>query len=755
MFRISAACGVLALAACGPRSLQCGPGTHEEAGVCTITVTDAGTDAGSGGGDGGVDGGLDGGLNPLEEEPDCARVLAGPSSQADRVLAFSAAHASVRLFGPQANYTKADNALADALEVDRFDDAALVAYATALPGVCVLRADDGALPAASVEQVGNVAIIHPGTGAVAVPEAAAGVAIDLRGLPQSPGLSSALEAAVAEALTSPLARPDRVVRQHQGYTDQSKNDMSYLNALQPLQRPPYPGHAAIARPVAVITAGALAPQAAELAGALRLSGKAWLWGSGVSAAAAESELVGVGQLAIAYRGANLSTAGSRWPDEVPADVDEAGLASVLPTLPSLGQAPRVSQPAPARAALAPLVMSTSGLKTELSIGTARAALLTIHGVLKRFFPYFAVVGDGLDDRLNEVLGTLEQLTLTRDAMVDLAGRLGEVIHDGHNFIGDFSGQNQPAGYFAVRVDQVAGEPVIAQSLAAGVNPGDAIVAIAGTPTAQWYATEYPRTAGATPGYKFDLATRKYLTLKGPTDFGLRAPDGGVRTITAMPATADVAQQVYALAEKPSRRLADHGAADIEYLNLAGEALLAPTQTCLQAITEAQGATGVVLDMRGYPGEEGFACLSRLTGVTLLSPRWRMPVLTGPWKSEVVDVPQWTVSPQTPAFLGPAVLLVGPTTVSAAETVSTILVDSGRLKKVLGRQSAGTNGDITYLLAPGALYFSFTGLEVLHYDGGTYHGRGIVPDVEVAPTVADYAAGEDRVLDAAIAALRGP
>ncbi len=742
---------LMVAAACGAGSAPCGVGLTEDAGVCVpVARDDAGHEPLP---DAGHDAGTP--MPPLEPEPDCARVRAGPSSAADRVLAFSTAHASVRHFGPGSSFTVADNALAEALDVGAFDDAALIAYASTLGGVCVLRAEDAPLPAARVERLGAVAVIHPGAGAVVVPDDAAAIALDLRGLPQAPGLEAALEAALAEAVDQPVVRATRSVRRHEGYTSQAGSASIYANTVEPLARPPYAARASRARPLAVITEPALAPASAELAGTLRLSGRAWLFGAPVAAAAAESQLVAVGALALSYRAANLASGGVRWPDLVPADADAAGLHAALEGLTSAGAPPQVAAGTAARAALASLQMGAPGLSTRLSLGSARAALLTAHGVLKRFYPYLTVVGDGLDDRLREVTSTLGQTTPTRASVVELAGRLGEVIHDGHNFIGDFSGQHDPAGVFPVVIDQVGGEPVVKQSLAPGVERGDTIVEIAGTPAAQWYARELPRTSAASPGYKFDLATRKYLELFGPTDFGLRAPDGGVRTVTVNPAAFDQLEQAHALVEQPSRRLADRGAPDVVYLNLAGQALFAPTKTCLQAITDAQGATGMVIDMRGYPGEEGFDCLSRLTGRTLPSPRWRTPVLTGPQTAELLETPQWYVQPKTPAFLGPAVLLVGPTTVSAAETISTILVDSGRVKKVLGRQSAATNGNITYLLLPGALYFSFTGLEVLHTDGGTYHGRGIIPDLEAAPTVDDLARGDDRALDAAIAALRAP
>jgi hypothetical protein len=66
----------------------------------------------------------------------------------------------------------------------------------------------------------------------------------------------------------------------------------------------------------------------------------------------------------------------------------------------------------------------------------------------------------------------------------------------------------------------------------------------------------------------------------------------------------------------------------------------------------------------------------------------------------------------PSYAGPVAVLVGHTTVSAAENFVLMLADAGRMK-AFGRQSAGTDGDLTGLLLPGNYIVSFTGLDVRH------------------------------------------
>jgi C-terminal processing protease CtpA/Prc len=134
-----------------------------------------------------------------------------------------------------------------------------------------------------------------------------------------------------------------------------------------------------------------------------------------------------------------------------------------------------------------------------------------------------------------------------------------------------------------------------------------------------------------------------------------------------------------------------------------------------------------------------------------SPQFHVPFWDGPFAPSV-DSSQYFLDPlMNPSFAGPMALLVGHNSVSAAENFSTMLVDAG-VVTVVGRNSAATNGNITGVQLPGGFEMSFTGMEVLHADGADFHGIGIVPDVAVDLSAADFRDGVDPELEAAIAVL---
>ena len=74
-------------------------------------------------------------------------------------------------------------------------------------------------------------------------------------------------------------------------------------------------------------------------------------------------------------------------------------------------------------------------------------------------------------------------------------------------------------------------------------------------------------------------------------------------------------------------------------------------------------------------------------------------------------------------------------------------------QVIGSQTAGADGNVTWLSLPGGIRTLFTGLGVYYPDGRTTQRIGIVPDIEVRPTLKGLHAGRDEVLERALEYLR--
>ncbi len=694
----------------------------------------------------------------VKPEDWCAHVAGGPAATVPAPVAFSEAHALVRFFGTGNTNAEADQALVKALEGPSVDwDAAAHRYADHLAPVCAVDAASQPLGAARVELLGDIALLHPGTGDVVLPPNVRAVAIDLRGLPADPGLEQALARAIAAASTQPVTRTPGVVRSHRGMTAELGYAGSpYSNTIETRELPPFTPAGTRELPVALLTGSTLAPAAARFAVDLRLAGRAWLFGEAVPSAVAEYRWVPIGGRGLAIRTEALADAQGLVPDLLPADRPlGTSPEALLAELPALGAPPAVdrggavtrSQPQERSFGNEPAPSFAT------SRGVARADLVIMHGALRRFFPYFHVVEDRLDARLAETLAMVDAAPLDRERLQAVLSRFSEAIQDGHGQVG-VQGRTL-AGVIPANLDEAAGgEVVVRRSLAPELHPGDTLLSVGGRPMADWLAETFSRVSGATHGFRFRRAMDQLINLQGPTEFSLRAPDGGVRTVLVQP------QPIATLGEigrAPSMRkegwLADLGAPDLYYINLDTDALGADAPF-LNALTEAMSARGLVLDMRGHPGAlNHYAVAKRLIGKPFTSSFFRIPTWTGPEQRGVKEF-QYAFEPVAPVYPGPIILLVGPGAASAAENFSTMLVGAQRVR-VVGRRSAGTNGNITGLSLPGDALFIFTGMEILMPDRSTFHGVGIVPDVEVLPTAQDFAAGRDPELLKAVELLQAP
>lgn len=814
----------------------------------------------------------------------CAALAAGGGGGRSVPVDLSAAHAVTRAFATDSAYGPADVALTSALAsptpltADGVG-AALSTYAATLSDVCTRPAAVAPLGPGSISMVGQVAVVRPGTATPPVPAGTRVAVIDLRGLPAVPDLAGVLDRIVSPLLASPVPRAATFERGHNGPVDEVfLADNVYATFVTLGERPPLPATGRRDVPIVLVTGDRMAPAAARLAAELRMAGRAWVVGSDVTVAVAESRWHGVAGTGVAVRTGMLDHLFRHRPPEVrrrlpatqddPSDPTTAGYRHDLTvdapdsqklrvsidandgvdldlfllydadrdgrfsfpaeliaysagatgdeSVELLGFAPpgryqawvhgyRVPVPQGSRfdltvdqasgrpypdlvgadrpltgvtdsgvaadALLAvrtppapvdgPVTRSFPAFVSPYGIGhqpvtgkpQLRAALVIAHGVTRLFFPYFDVVGDGIDGRLAETLAAVEAWDGSgRGGAFDILRRFGEVLHDGHQFVVDF-GPPVFAGYAPIDVEDVDGRPVVRRAGVATIHPGDAVVAMDGRPIDDVYTEEYRYTSTASPGYRFDVASRHVLRINGPTILTLADPDGNRRDVVVDPVSPAewAALRAPGASDRPSGFLGDLGAPDVFYLNL-DEATSPDRATVNAAIAAAAGARAMVVDMRGYPGGNHYETAARLIDRPFLSPHFLTQVRLGPEVSFTYDGQGGVLPAGPPSFGGPIALVVGPRTVSAAENFSQMLVGAGRPSSIVGRTSAATNGNITGVQLPGGFGFTYTGMRVLNPDGSRFHGVGIVPTVAAAPTAADIRDGVDPELLAALDSL---
>jgi hypothetical protein len=188
--------------------------------------------------------------------------------------------------------------------------------------------------------------------------------------------------------------------------------------------------------------------------------------------------------------------------------------------------------------------------------------------------------------------------------------------------------------------------------------------------------------------------------------------------------------------------------DVAYLKLSSIA----SNDVARYIDSAAKTKGMIIDIRNYPKEFVVFTLGSLlvdrptdfamfTNADLANP--------GAFHFRSGD----RITPRQPHYSGKVIILVDETSLSQAEyTAMAFRAAPGA--KVIGSTTAGADGNVSPIPLPGGLRSMLSGLGVFYPDKTPTQRVGIVPDIEVKPTIEGIRAGRDEVLEEAIREIRG-
>jgi C-terminal processing protease CtpA/Prc len=165
------------------------------------------------------------------------------------------------------------------------------------------------------------------------------------------------------------------------------------------------------------------------------------------------------------------------------------------------------------------------------------------------------------------------------------------------------------------------------------------------------------------------------------------------------------------------------------------------------IDKAAGSKGLIIDIRNYPSEfMPFVLGSMLVDKPSPFARFTSGDLNNPgafqWGAEV------SIPPAKTRYPGKVIILVDEVSQSQAE-YTTMALRTAPGAKVIGSTTAGADGNVSAIPLPGGLRSMFSGIGVFYPDKSPTQKVGILPDVEVKPTIAGIREGRDEVLEEAI------
>lgn len=157
--------------------------------------------------------------------------------------------------------------------------------------------------------------------------------------------------------------------------------------------------------------------------------------------------------------------------------------------------------------------------------------------------------------------------------------------------------------------------------------------------------------------------------------------------------------------------------------------------------------GIIIDIRNYPAtfvpySLGSYFVSKPTDfVKFTRMNYKNP-------GEFVMTRKLEIPRDAEMYKGKLVVLVNERSQSRSEFTA-MAFRAGDNTTIVGSTTAGADGNVSYIYLPGGLRTGISGIGVYYPDGEETQRIGIIPDVEVKPTIKGIKEGRDEVLDKAI------
>lgn len=372
-------------------------------------------------------------------------------------------------------------------------------------------------------------------------------------------------------------------------------------------------------------------------------------------------------------------------------------------------------------------------------------------IIKYFNPNNYVLDTAIDNTLSDYVLQINSASNARSLYL-LYLKIATQLNDAHVYGLTYSSAFPilPDGIFQplIRLAYVNGEYVITKSLEAGINPGDVLLSVDGLTTTQWEdSLKNYYSAGNSSVFRRTVCENILDHMYGSTALMSIEDSSGIsHTHSFICDTFSTAfyNSYYYPADSLVNISWTKMQCEIGYINI-GNISYAGVDSAYAAL---RTAPAIIVDIRNYPLVNSAVALaplmysSRTEFAKLLEPDVTYPG-TFFWHPDSLGI---TGNP-TP-YTGKVIILVNEQTQSAAEFSSMILkAIPGAI--VVGSQTAGADGNITYWKICQDLHVGFTNLGVFYPNGDSTQRIGIVPDSVVYPTKAGIRHHDDELLDKAL------
>lgn len=170
------------------------------------------------------------------------------------------------------------------------------------------------------------------------------------------------------------------------------------------------------------------------------------------------------------------------------------------------------------------------------------------------------------------------------------------------------------------------------------------------------------------------------------------------------------------------------------------------------LDQYKSASGLIVDLRhNHGGDFTFALseMGRLTNEKRYV--FRSRTKNGKSRYAFTEWANWYLEPRAPYVNKPIIVLIDRYTISAAERALMAFKSLPNVR-LMGDTTNGAQGSMIGRVLANGWYFSVVPQKVEMFDGHSYEGLGIAPDIVFKYDLEDMRSGKDEMLEAAVAIL---
>jgi C-terminal processing protease CtpA/Prc len=381
-----------------------------------------------------------------------------------------------------------------------------------------------------------------------------------------------------------------------------------------------------------------------------------------------------------------------------------------------------------------------------------ADIIITWNIIQHFYPYFDTIVIDWEKILDE---TLRETVLDKsdEEFSSTLSKMMAKLQDGHAFV---SNKNKQVSYgLPIRVEFIQNQIVVVATEDTLFHKGDIIKNLDGTDALEILQ----QIEQHEPGSK---QLKEYMacidfgqgSVNSPVELEIIRNDSNISINTKRVIKPDnfFRTRLSEYNFEPIKRIAD----GIYYLNL----LTVDQKQFDDSLKVLSNAKGIIFDLRWTSVLKENAkmfnpnmIVGNLCSEDITTERFYTPAIVYPDRvkmSFIEDV--FPIYPDTPYFKSKNIFLVDPNVISHLETFLGT-VKQYHLGEIVGRVTAGVNGNINPIILPGGFETMFTGLKVLNHDGSQHHLMGIKPDYIIKKTIQAVREGRDEYLEKAMEVLK--